>query len=560
MGKLDAANMGATAAPDWRSAALEKLADRAFDLLIIGGGIVGCGVARDAALRGLRVALCEKDDFASGTSSRSSRLVHGGVRYLEHGHLHLVFESSRERRRLLRIAPHLVRPLAFTWPVYRGARVAHWKLLAGLTLYDALALFRNVGNHRRLTSEGVMQREPGLLQEELEGGAIYWDAATDDSRLTLANALGAVRAGATVLNHAEVISLVTEHGRASGAMVRDAFSAREVQVRARCIVSAVGPWTDTLHADTLPVDALNSMDGSHDAPSVLGSAGVHIAVPRARIGNREAITLVAPQDGRVMFVLPAREHAIVGTTETPARSGPDQVRATREEVRYLLDACSAYFPNAHLQDSDVVAAWSGIRPLAATLAEGDPGSASREHSIVQTRLGVLSVTGGKLTTYRAMAEDVVDRALASLGDAPRSGRNIRETPLPGGDMLSLEATEREATEAVGDTAVATRLVQAYGSAWRDVWRSGLGRGERIDPALPYTMAEASYAFASEMACTLGDVLIRRTHLAFETRDHGWQAARRVAAWLSPYLKWDDARVQDQLRRYDREAERLFSIV
>ncbi len=549
MGKLDAANRGATAGPDWRSTAMDHLADRDFDLLIVGGGIVGCGTARDAALRGLRVALCEKDDFASGTSSRSSRLVHGGVRYLEHGHLHLVFESSRERRRLLRIAPHLVRPLAFTWPVYRGARVAHWKLLAGLTLYDALALFRNVGNHRRLTSEGVMQREPGLLEEGLEGGAIYWDAATDDSRLTLANALGAVRAGATVLNHAAVVSLVTERGRAGGAMVRDAFSLREVQVRARCVVSAVGPWTDSLHA----------MEGSHDAPSVLGSAGVHIAVPRERIGNREAITLVAPQDGRVMFVLPAREHAIIGTTETPARSGPDEVRATREEVRYLLDACSAYFPNAHLQDSDVVAAWSGIRPLAATLAEGNAGSASREHTIAQSRLGVLSVTGGKLTTYRAMAEDVVDRALESLGEAARSGRDIRETPLPGGDMESLEATEREATGAVGDAAVAARLVRAYGSAWRDVWRSGPGMRERIDPALPYTMAEASYAFASEMACTLGDVLIRRTHLAFETRDHGMQAARLVAAWLAPHLQWDDARVQHELRHYDREAERLFSI-
>ncbi len=555
MRKLDAVNTRATTRADWRAIAMDHLTGQDFDLLVIGGGIVGCGVARDAALRGLHVALCEKDDFASGTSSRSSRLVHGGVRYLEHGHLHLVFESSRERRRLLRIAPHLVRPLAFTWPVYEGARVAHWKLLAGLTLYDALALFRNVGRHRRLTREGVLSREPALLDEQLQGGAIYWDASTDDSRLTLANALGAARAGATVLNHAAVTSLLSRDGRATGVTVRDARSGREVPVRARCIVSAAGPWTDAIHA----------MEGTADAPAVLGSAGVHIAVPRSRVGNRDAITLVAPQDGRVMFVLPAREHAIIGTTETPARSGPEQVRATREEVRYLLEACSAYFPAAQLRDDDVVAAWSGIRPLAASLADGDAGSVSREHSIAVSAMGVLSVTGGKLTTYRAMAEDVVDRACESLGDPRRSGPDLRETLLPGGEMISLASTEREAAGAVGDALVAARLVQAYGNDWRAVWRlvsvdgSGGTLRERIEPALPYIMAEAIYAFDQEMACTLGDVLIRRTHLAFETRDHARGAARRVADVMAPRLGWDSTRVGHELEHYDREVERLLSI-
>lgn len=296
----------------WRSATLDALAREPFDVLVIGGGIVGCGVARDAALRGLRVALCDKGDLASGTSSRSSRLVHGGVRYLEHGHLHLVFESSRERRRLLRTAPHLVRPLSFTWPVYEGARVARWKLLAGLTLYDALALFRNVGNHRRLSVEGVLAREPALAREGLLGGAIYWDAATDDARLTLATAMGAAAAGARVLTYAAVTSLTSANGRATGATVRDAITGREVELHARCTVSAVGPWTDTMHA----------LEGGDVGHAVLGSVGVHIAVPRARVQNREAVTVVAPQDGRVMFVLPAGEHAIIGTTETPARREP----------------------------------------------------------------------------------------------------------------------------------------------------------------------------------------------------------------------------------------------
>lgn len=537
--------------PAWRVRALESLARDPFDLLVIGGGITGCGIARDAALRGLRVALCDKGDFASGTSSRSSRLVHGGVRYLEHGHLHLVFESSRERRRLLRIAPHLVRPLAFTWPVYRGARVAQWKLLAGLTLYDALALFRNVGNHRRLTSDGVLAREPALAREGLAGGAIYWDAATDDSRLTLANASGAAAAGATILNHAAVTALTQAQGRATGAVVRDGPTGREVTVHARCVVSAVGPWTDTMHA----------LEGGSPPPAVLGSAGIHIAVPRARVGNRDAVTLVAPQDGRVMFVLPAGEQAIIGTTETPARRGPDEVRATREEVRYLLEACSANFPAARLRDDDVVAAWSGIRPLAATLADGDAGSASREHTVARGALGVLTVTGGKLTTYRAMAEEVVDRVCDALGER-RDGRPHREVPLPGGAIAALADTEAEARAAVGDAAIAQRLARAHGSEWRSVWRltrDDRALAERIDETLPYVMAEAVHAATHEWAVTLADILLRRTHLAFESRDHGVRAAARVAAVLAPRMGWDAAGISRELARYERDAARIFGI-
>lgn len=536
----------------WRDRAVATLARETFDLLVIGGGIVGCGVARDAALRGLTVALCDKGDFASGTSSRSSRLVHGGVRYLEHGHLHLVFESSRERRRLLRLAPHLVRPLPFTWPVYEGARVAQWKLLAGLTLYDALALFRNVGNHRRLTTAAVRAREPELSTLRLVGGAKYWDASTDDARLTLVNAMGAAAAGATLLNYGEATTLVRGTGRATGAIVRDGLTGREVTVRARCIVSAVGPWTDTVQP----------LEGGDTNAAVLGSAGVHIAVPRERVGNREAITLVAPQDGRVMFVLPAGTQTIVGTTETPATRGPDNIRATREEVRYLIEAVNASFPAAMLRDDDVVSAWSGIRPLAAALADHDAGSASREHTIAEGALGVLWVTGGKLTTYRAMAEDVVDRACAALGKPELSGRPYREVLLPGGAMQSLAATESEAMAATGDDAVARRLAGAYGCDWREVWRltrDAPALRERLDDALPYTLAEGHHAVSQEMAVTLGDILIRRTHLAFETRDQGRSAALRLAKTIAPRLGWDAARVTDELSRYEREVERLFTI-
>lgn len=552
MNKLGGATHGTTPTEAWRAEALDRMAREEFDVLVIGGGITGCGIARDAVLRGLRVALCEKDDFASGTSSRSSRLIHGGVRYLEHGHLHLVFESSRERRRLLRIAPHLVRPLAFTWPVYDGARVAHWKLLAGLTLYDALALFRNVGNHRRLTRDEVLAREPHLLAEGLQGGARYWDASTDDARLTLANAMAARAAGAVVLNHARATSLIGSSERVDGAMVADKFGGREVHVRAKYVVSAAGPWTD----------AVQALEEPHGRDAVLGSAGVHIAVPRERVANREAVTLVAPQDGRVFFVLPAETHAIIGTTELPAAATPDEIRATRHEVRYLLDAASAYFPQAALRDDDVVAAWSGIRPLAAALASGDAGSASREHTIAVGARGMIAVTGGKLTTYRAMAEEVVDRVVESLGVEVRSGREGRELPLPGGDFASLESLERECAVAISNDRLGVHLARRYGTSWTSYWALAGGDAELRAPladALPYEMGEALYAFEHEMACSLGDVLLRRAHVAFETRDHGMDAAQRTAQALAPRLGWSAERCTKELAAYEREMERILSI-
>ena len=231
-----------------RGERLARLREEQFDVLVVGGGITGAGIARDAAMRGLKTALVERDDFASGTSSRSSRLVHGGVRYLEHGHLHLVFESSRERRTLLRIAPHLVRPLRFTWPVYRDARVPLWKLGAGLFIYDALAVFRNVKGHRLLTAKETWGEEPALSRLNLVGGASYYDASTDDARLTLANVIAAEELGCAAVNHAAVVRLIRERERIVGAIVRDDGDEAEVSVRARVVVNATGPWTDTLRA------------------------------------------------------------------------------------------------------------------------------------------------------------------------------------------------------------------------------------------------------------------------------------------------------------------------
>ncbi len=527
-----------------RAARFAALANQRFDLLVIGGGITGCGIARDAALRGLAVALVEKDDFASGTSSRSSRLVHGGVRYLEHGQLHLVFESSTERRRLLRLAPHLVRPLQFTWPVYQGARIPQWKLAAGLTLYDALALFQNVDRHKRLSRTFVLEDEPKLRADGLLGGARYYDAATNDARLTLANALGASESGAVLLNHAAVTELLFDTGAVAGATVRNALDGTVVHVRAAVVVNATGPWSD---------DVRGLDEGA--VPAVRGSKGAHIAVPRERVGNNYAVTLTTPSDGRVFFVLPADSQAIIGTTDSYTTSSPTDVRASNEDVRYLLESANAYFPAARLTGNDVVSAWAGIRPLLPA-AGATPGAASREHAITTSAHGLISVTGGKLTTYRVMAADVIKAVLHRLHRG--RGRDVaKSTPLFGGDFASINELIAQAVLEVQDIRVATHLVSAYGSRWTNVWaemRTGDGRAGIVD-GLPYTLGELRYCMAHEMAHTFADLFIRRTHLAFETRDHGVDAAHRVAGRLG----FDAIARPAALAAYEADVKRIFTI-
>ncbi|WP_164011859.1 glycerol-3-phosphate dehydrogenase [Pyxidicoccus trucidator] len=540
--------------PPSRADRLRALATEEFDLLVIGGGVTGSGSARDAALRGLKVALVEREDFASGTSSRSSRLIHGGLRYLEHGHLGLVFESSIERRRLLQLAPHLVRPLAFIWPVYAGARVPKWKLTAGLMLYDALSLFRNVKGYQSLSLRQVREMEPGLRSEDLKGGARYYDAATDDARLTLANAVGASEAGATVLNHASVRGLVLHEGKARGAVVVDHLTGQEVTVRARAIVNATGPWSDEIRKLDAP-----AMTG----PAVRGSKGVHIAVPRERLGHRDALTLLSPKDGRVMFVLPAEGFTIIGTTETATRAHPAEVRASEADVAYLLESANAFFPAAHLTREDVVSAWAGIRPLVASGYHGSPdaGSASREHAIDVSPAGVLAISGGKLTTYRVMARDVVDAVERHLGQ-PHRKSSTETLPLPGGDIADLEAEFTAARAEVGDDATAVHLVRAYGSRWRRVWaltRDEPALARPLAEGLPYRAAEAVWGVTHELALTLSDLLIRRLKVAFETRDLGRAAARVAAEVMAPRLGWDAAETQRQLATYESDALRIFGV-
>ena len=451
----------------------------------------------------------------------------------------------------MRIAPHLVRPLAFTWPVYDEARVPLWKLGAGLMVYDALALFRNLGgNHRRLVADEVLELEPAVRRDGLRGGARYFDASTNDVRLMLANVRAAVDEGATAMNHAEVRLLRRAGSHVTGAHIVDRISGKDVDVTARAVVNATGPWSDSIRRMVDP----------HASTALRGTKGVHIAVPKDRVGNRDALTILSAIDGRVMFVLPAGPFTLIGTTDTDYTGPIDEVRATRADVGYLMRSANAYLPTAQLTASDVVAAWAGIRPLVAGRG-ADPGSTSREHSITWTAPGLLSVTGGKLTTYRSMAASVVDRVVQALGATGRPAAT-HEVALPGGDMSSLAEEVQIATSAIGIAPLAQHLVHMYGTAWRAVWTivgSNTALSAPVVPTLPYIVAELHYAVEQEMALTLGDLLIRRLQVAYETRDHGIAAAPAAARAVGPLLGWSEGDYTAQLGAYREEVARIFAI-
>lgn len=490
-----------------RAAVLHNLSDAVFDVLVIGGGITGAGTARDAAMRGLSVALVEKEDFASGTSSRSSRLIHGGIRYLEHGQVHMVRESSRERAILLEIAPHLVKRLRFTWPVYRGSRIPRWKLALGLSVYDRLAGYSRLWHHEKLSAKEVLENEPALNPKELTGGASYFDACTDDARLTLANVLSAREFSAEAANYVRAIKVTP--GKPNRVRVRDELTSVEFEVRARVIVDATGPWASESRTQK--------------------SKGTHIAVERKLINNRDALTVLSPVDGRVMFILPSGSFTVIGTTDSWTSESPDDVHASQAEIDYLLRSARAYFPDHYLTRDHVTSAWAGLRPLVAAHARGNPSAISREHRITRDRAGTIAVSGGKMTTYRSMSAEICDEIQRGL----RSGRSQSTTAL---EMLPGAGRIDHLKEMVGEDPFLNEPIVAGHGANR---------------------AEVRYAASNELAMTVGDILIRRTRVAFETADHGRHAATFVAEEMATLFDWSTNEKSDQLRRYSAETDRIF---
>ncbi len=519
---------------------LRRLREGSFDLLIVGGGINGAGIAREAALRGLRTALVEKGDFASGTSSRSSKLIHGGFRYLEEGDFGLVLEASRERDLLRRtLAPHLVHPLRFFFPVYRGATIGRWKLRAGLLLYDLLAAFRNIDRHRMVSPRAVSEVEPHLRTEGCGGGALYHDCWTDDARLVLENLLGAEHAGATCVNYVSVEEFGKGNGKVEGARVRDRDGdGGGFTIRARIVLNATGPW----------LDRVRLLDDPAATPVLRLTKGVHLVVDRDRIGNRNAIVLHAVRDGRILFVIPWGDHSLVGTTDTDFTGPPDEVSADSNDVAYLLETVNHYFPAAKLGEHDIVSTFAGLRPLVATVPGEAPSKISREDALIESPSQLLSLGGGKLTTYRRVAIQVVDRVTRELAVrfgarfAKRSGTAV--LPLPGaGPTDTGDGIENDEIR---------RLRSLYGPRAAlaiDLMKERPELAERLVQGLPYVRAEAVLAAETEMARRVDDVLRRRLGVALRRPDGGGSIAEAVAALMAPELDWNEGEADRRARDF-----------
>lgn len=528
-----------------------------YDLLIIGGGITGAGAARDAARRGMKVCLVEQDDLAYGTSSRSSKLVHGGLRYLEQYEFSLVFEAVTERRVLMDIAPHLVNPLGFLFPVFKSSRRGVFTINLGMWVYDGLSLFRSPKIHRNLSKKAVRKEEPALRQQELTGAPLYYDCSTDDARLTLESALDGVAAGATVLTYTRVVGLLrSADGHVDGARVRDMITGEEHEIRANAVLNATGPWSDRTRAL-----------GKGAAPRLRPTKGIHFVVDGARLPVNNAVVCFHPTDGRVLFAIPWGDRTYVGTTDTDFQGDPGGVHATSDDVDYLLDAANHYFPDASLVREDVLSTWAGVRPLISEEGAGNESNVSREHAIEVDEDLLVTIAGGKLTTYRRMAAEVVDKALGVLmmrGLAPtdlRAARTDKE-PLPGAvgwpeddDHGKVEARVKEAGQGrVGDDTAAL-LASTYGTRGVDVAELAAGDqrlAARLVDGRPEILAQIDFAVTHELASTVRDALIRRTQLFFRDHDQGLGCAEPVAERMAELLGWDADRQVEEVLAYQRE--------
>ena len=535
-----------------REEALRRLAAEPLDVLVIGGGITGAGAALDAASRGLRVGLVESRDLAAGTSSRSSKLIHGGLRYLEQGDFKLVREALRERDLLVsRLAPHLVRPVPFLYPLYRKV-VERPYVGAGLVLYDAMeGTRRPVPHHRHLTTRGALRRAPALRPDRLAGAMVYYDAQVDDARYTVTVARTASRYGALVLTRATATSLLRDGARVTGATVRDEESGRDFDVHASRVIVCAGVWSDLVH----------SASGVRAGYQVRMSKGVHLVMPRSAVDADTG--MIVRTSKSVLFFIPWGSRWIVGTTDTEWSGDRAEPTATAEDVDYILGEANRVLATP-LTRGDVLAVYAGLRPLVAEPAdkpandkanggEKPTTKLSREHVVDSPLPGLTSIAGGKFTTYRLMARDVVDTAVEGL-PGPVSPSVTGQLPLLGADGLpAVLASARRLAEDYSVPLVSVEhLIARYGSAASEVLdaiRGDRGLGRPLVDGYPYLRAEVSHAVTHEGALHVEDVLARRVRLLIESADAGASAAPEVAAIMGGLLGWSRRRRATEIRKY-----------
>jgi glycerol-3-phosphate dehydrogenase len=534
--------------PFRRDDALRRLADETFDVLVIGGGVTGAGVALDAASRGLKTALVEKGDFASGTSSKSSKMVHGGLRYLQQREIRLVYENLAERQRLLDNAPHLVSPLPFLIPLFGRDGVVSKTLArsysSALWMYDLTGGWRIGERHREVSTQEAVAHLPTLNTEHLVAGFLYFDARADDARLTLTLArTAAIEFGAAVANYAPVVQINAGAGARVQPDAADPSSAFDI--RARVVVNATGVWADDVRA----------LDEGTHPKSIRPAKGVHVTVPADRLPCDIAAVIPVPKDKRSIFVVswPGTDLVYLGTTDTDYTGPLDDPACTPEDVDYLLEAANN-ITTSRLTRADVTGVWAGLRPLLAPGAghvSERTADLSRRHTVTTSSDGVVTVTGGKLTTYRKMAQDTVDAVVRELGESPRRRRCVtKDLPLLGATTKTRDPVTMAQPHA--------RLLARYGSESPRVLALGVDTPGLLEPAvagLPYTRAELVYAAREEMAQTLDDVLSRRTRAMIQRAHATMAAAPAVAELMASDMGWGATEAAEQAARFTESCEK-----
>lgn len=519
-----------------REATLEELERREFDLVVIGGGITGAGILRDAALRGMSVALLESEDFAAGTSSKSTKLIHGGIRYLAMGHFHVVREAARERKHVHRLAPHLAVPRWLVLPA--GSRLEHLKYRIGVSIYERLGQVSDEELHFNVGREGLLQHEHGLDVDAWPWASIYREYLTDDARLVVANVRGGVAAGGIAVNYAPVTGLLKDHGRVTGVRARCHLSGQELLVHGKAVINAAGPW----------VESICEYDGLASPKRLVLSKGIHIVVPREKLPVNNPLLMVS-EDKRPVFAIPKEEVVYIGTTDT---AHPQRAEywptVEREEVEYLFQPVKRYF-GVTLELSDCRTTWAGLRPLIAQRSKSTK-NISRKDEIWVSRSGLITIAGGKLTGYRKMAEDTVDTAVRALD---REAGHVEEgLPVPGGDFDGdLEKLADQLVQARGiDGPLASRLVRLYGSEATAVTTLGgkplTSRGMVLD-------GEILWAVRQEAAADLQDVLYRRTQAAFYRPDEVLVIIEPASRIMAAELRWDE---NERIIQAERMRERF----
>lgn len=525
--------------PTIRKQNLQKLKSQIFDIIIIGGGINGAGVARDAASRGMKVALVEASDFTSGTSSRSSKLIHGGIRYLENMEFKLVFEALNERTKLFELAPHLVHPLRFMIPLYESSRVGMLKMGLGMWLYDALSLFQAPEFHERLTAKESLLRMPVLKPEGLKGSYIYSDAYMDDDRLVLETLRAAHEDEAVAVHYTKAVGIKYDKKNQFQALqVKDQISGEQFLIQGKHLIGSVGPWTDEMGYELF----------SDWKKTLRPTKGIHLTLTKDRLPLRSAVVMAAEKGNRIVFGIPRHEMVIIGTTDTDFQGSPTNVEATKEDVKYLIDIVNSYFPGAEISESDLVSSYAGVRPLIYDGAQSE-GKTSREHSIWQDPRGVTFVAGGKYTTYRLMAQQVVNKALETfpIGDQMRFINSKTNQPL----NAYVETHKYQDTINQVDQIADSFNVTTEGARWL-----AERYGAEIFPLLIRTShlssvweKEAHQAINYTMCDRIIDFMTRRVPLFLSQPDHGVQYLDSIAEVFAVELKWSNQQKTQQIQSY-----------